>query len=125
MLHDCTLEGVLGAMPALTGGHRAASRQSMQRKPCRRAQAADGIAARGFETQEELRWLAANGWQIDRAATPRLFDATAPRITPGSFECGFAGRPAAGYVGHVDPFAGAAQRTPAGIFLAGAGQLVG
>src|SRR5262249_39965114 len=37
MLHDCTLEGVLRAMPALTGGHRAASRQSMQRKPCRRS----------------------------------------------------------------------------------------
>src|SRR5262245_63172838 len=36
MLHDCTLEGVLGAMPALTGGHRAASRQSMHRKTWRR-----------------------------------------------------------------------------------------
>src|SRR5262245_56000895 len=39
MPHDCTLEGVLGAMPALTGGHRAASRQSMQRKPWRRSSA--------------------------------------------------------------------------------------
>ena len=37
-----------------------------------RLQAADAIAARGFEAQEELRWLAANGWQIDRAAASRL-----------------------------------------------------
>jgi hypothetical protein len=61
-------------------------------------------------------------------APPDLTAATGAdyrRITPGSFECGFAGRPAAGYVGHVEiPFAGAAQRTPAGIFLAGTGQFV-
>jgi hypothetical protein len=62
-------------------------------------------------------------------APPELTTATGAdyrRITPRSFECGFAGRPAVGYVGHVEiPFAGAAQRTPAGIFLAGAGQSVG
>jgi hypothetical protein len=44
-----------------------------------RAQAADGIAARGFEAQEELQWTAASGWQLGRAAANCLFEATARR----------------------------------------------
>jgi len=47
----------------------------------------DGIAARGFEeAQEELRWLAANGCQIDRAAASRLghIEPTAARAEPRS-----------------------------------------
>jgi len=51
-----------------------------------RPQVVDGIAARGFEAQEELRWLAANGWQIDRAAASRLghIEPTAARAEPRS-----------------------------------------
>src|SRR5262249_20777315 len=84
---DFEVEGQRRSAVAQALAGHGPSRQSRQQKAAApeqrfqdRPQVVDGIAARGFEAQEELRWTAASGWQRGRrAAANCLFEATARR----------------------------------------------